>query len=185
MYVQTNNYQAIIVSDSVDTFVVFNYMCGEMQWSGLSNPAVVGYNANNGRVYENHPASNLHYIDHAVSCVFEIKNRRKRQLVPRTWIYHLPKSAELVDLVQDCKSFLDIDKQTSIILGTDPQAEAAMLLPCPQTKDQAMLDRKYMKQPENDHCYVTAIPMRKDLPPGLINVNNVDLTQQCCYQENG
>ena len=43
---QSNNYQAILVTDGLSTYIIFTYVCGEMQWSAVRGniAAVVGYN---------------------------------------------------------------------------------------------------------------------------------------------
>ena len=148
-------------------------MCGEMQWSGLSNPAVVGYNAN-GNFYGNHPASGFGVIGDAVSCTFQVKKRRKRRSThnARPWFFRAPANSALQSHRDNCSANITQDEGTFASLGIDFQDVISMLLPCPKTQEQAMFDRKYLKQ-TTYNCYVTSIP--------LSIYDSVTPTQQCCY----
>ncbi len=50
-----NTFQGIIVTDGVNSYSVFTYKCGEMEWS---RGGVIGFNAG-GEPYRNHPLSQL------------------------------------------------------------------------------------------------------------------------------
>lgn len=50
-----NTFQAILITDETQSYVVFIYMCGLMEWD---NTATIGYTAN-GDSFDNHdPSSN-------------------------------------------------------------------------------------------------------------------------------
>lgn len=50
---QSNAYQAIIITDGENTYSVFTYKCGEMEWA---RGATIGYNSG-GEQFRNHPLS--------------------------------------------------------------------------------------------------------------------------------
>jgi hypothetical protein len=50
---QTNTYQAVVITNGTESFVVFTYQCGAMTWHGN---ATIGFNAG-GTWFENHPFS--------------------------------------------------------------------------------------------------------------------------------
>ena len=52
---QTNTYQAIAITDGFQSYAVYTYRCGDLQWPG---GATIGYNGGPlGGFYENHPLS--------------------------------------------------------------------------------------------------------------------------------
>ena len=60
---QTNIFQAIVITDSLESYSVFTYKSDSLQWSGLDgfyNEAVVGYNTDG--VFQNHPLSGTEHI---------------------------------------------------------------------------------------------------------------------------
>ena len=75
---QTNTFQGVIITDTVRSFYVFNFTCGEIQWSGQgSETAIVGYNSN-GDYFNNHPANGFPDIGRIISCTrYIIPNRRR------------------------------------------------------------------------------------------------------------
>lgn len=48
-----NTFQAILITDETQSYVVFTYMCGLMEWE---NTATIGYTAN-GDSFDNHDPS--------------------------------------------------------------------------------------------------------------------------------
>ena len=51
---QTNTFQGILVTDGLQSYAIFTYQCGSMQWSG--DPATIGFIADGG-FFQNHPLS--------------------------------------------------------------------------------------------------------------------------------
>ncbi len=47
---QTNSYQAVLITDGQASYAVFTYKCGELQWSGN---ATIGFYTD-GKFYQNH-----------------------------------------------------------------------------------------------------------------------------------
>ena len=58
-FIQTNTYQAVAITDGADSYAVFIYHCHLLQWTGLWNQPVIGFNAATGSLYSNHPYSFL------------------------------------------------------------------------------------------------------------------------------
>ena len=59
---QLNTFQAVLITDGVESYTVFLYMCDLIQWSfggpniGFAGRTTIGYNAA-GDFFENHPSS--------------------------------------------------------------------------------------------------------------------------------
>ena len=63
LFLQTNTFQAIVITDSLKSYSVFTYRNDSLQWSGLDgfyNEAVVGYNMDG--VFKNQPLSGTEHI---------------------------------------------------------------------------------------------------------------------------
>jgi hypothetical protein len=78
---QTNTYQALIITDTFQSYYFFNYTCGGIEWSGRgSGTAIVGYNSR-ADYFSNHPANGFSDIGRIVSCTRQIipERRKKRQ----------------------------------------------------------------------------------------------------------
>ena len=55
--IQTNTFQAIAITDGSQSYAVYTYRCGHLEWSG---GATIGYNGGPvGNFYANHPFSGL------------------------------------------------------------------------------------------------------------------------------
>jgi len=50
LLLQTNTFQAVLITDGLQSYAVFTYKCGLMQWSG---GAGIGFNTDS-RLYKNH-----------------------------------------------------------------------------------------------------------------------------------
>lgn len=60
---QTNTYQAVLITDGSKSFAIFTYQCGAMTWHGN---ATIGFNAG-GTFFENHYLSGTTNA-HLISC---------------------------------------------------------------------------------------------------------------------
>ena len=55
IFLQTNTFQAIAITDGSQSYAVYTYRCGDLGWSG---GATIGYNGGPvGNFYANHPLS--------------------------------------------------------------------------------------------------------------------------------
>lgn len=61
---QTNTYQAILITDGMESYAIFIYLCGALTWSGS---ATVGYNAD-GVLHTSFPLSGTDDVK-LVSCL--------------------------------------------------------------------------------------------------------------------
>lgn len=180
---QTNNYQAIVVTNNTRTIVIFTYTCGEMQWSavGANRPAVVGYNAR-GDYYSNHPSSGFAAVGNSVSCTFRLGRRQARQAPPpsvNNIMMDLGTNMSVAQQHEECVTAINNDV---FLTGDTPENLLEYLEPCPYTLQQVRDDfGRFVLQNESfpsSICYVSAkfISMQR--------VERFSLTQQCCYYEN-
>ena len=65
---QTNTYQAVLITDGSKSYAVYIYKCSMMKWS---NEATIGWNAG-GELYANHPLSGLPAANE-IACVHRIQ----------------------------------------------------------------------------------------------------------------
>ena len=179
---QTNNYQAIVVTNNTRTFVIFTYTCGEIQWSALgrNRAAVVGYNAR-GDYYDNHPSSGFSAIGNSVSCTFQLGRRQARQAPPSSNnMFDVGTNTSVAQQRGECLTAINID--IVFLTGGTPQNLVEMLDPCPYTLQQVREDfGRFVLQPgsfPSSVCYVSAMFISIQL------VERFSLTQQCCYDEN-
>ena len=63
---QKNTFQGVVITDGMLSYAVFIYKCDLLQWSGLTNHAVIGYNMNG--LFLNHPLAGLSQVSN-VDCV--------------------------------------------------------------------------------------------------------------------
>ena len=52
---QTNTYQAVLITNLEESYAIFTYECDELQWSGLDVFPTIGFNSPSDRTYANHP----------------------------------------------------------------------------------------------------------------------------------
>lgn len=199
---QTNNFQAVVITNTTHTYYLFNYICGEMQWSGVDNDmAVVGYTLPGS--YRNHPSSGYSSIANAVSCSIDLEKRRRRKRANQQNdgpVLEIPldfgngqggpfgnqPQGEAVE----CTNAMQEDE--ILYCGFDPFPEnqqeffhklSMNLPPCPETEDKAIADRgTFVRQTDIEEapCYISARPT--PLPDGISNsLGELSLTQQCCY----
>lgn len=165
----------------IRTYAIFSYVCGEVQWSSLgrnSAAAVVGYNSE-GNFFDNHPLAGFSGIGDAVSCAFNIGKGRKRQPgMPNNMPMTLPATQTVQELVRQCTQAVNRDKLAYLLPPFTPETLAAMLLPCPCTRQQASEDTaQYREFTTPGDCYITSQPMTVV----LLAVGTISLTQMCCY----
>ncbi len=180
---QTNTYQAVIISNVARTFAVFTFLCGGVEWSavGSGRAAVQGYNEA-GNHFFNHRLSGYLAIGNAVSCIAGEGKRRKRETNNADPI-SLPANQELRRLVLRCQDFKLFQEEIVFTRGVDINASlnaiAELLPPCPRTRMQANLDSAtFRAQPNVSKCYISVLPV----PIGdILQSNHFSVTQQCCY----
>lgn len=183
-FTQMNNYQAIIVTDGVSAYAVFNYICGGLQWSDIGTngaKAVVGFNAES-TFYSNHPLSGYSSVGEHISCPTNATRRQKRQQEEETNMFvALPANGNLRESdIMDCRKLSMKDERLFISLN-DTLSAASMIDPCPCTQKQAQRDNTFIAFPDKSGCYVSigfeSFNSTTDFP--------LELTQQCCYEASG
>ena len=154
--------------------------------------AVIGFDAE-GNYFGNHPLSGSSSIGDAVSCTFDIRKRRKRnvQAAGQACDLNPPIGMGFGDVLGAVRICLrlngeDVDRFNRLFEGepnvmTVPNRLAGLFGPCPCTEDHARNDLgRYIKQPTGTvfgvECYVSGKP---------IVMRTLNLTQQCCYSADG
>lgn len=173
--VQTNNYQSIIVTDFIDTYVFNSY---DIQWNvvGTGRSAVVGFTAG-GNFFDNHPLSGTPAIGCAVngqSCFAE-SNTKSAQNRSVNNLLSLPSDPRLRALVQPCQRTFVRDGNT--INRQKPEELRDMLEPCPHVESKAKFDcGRFKPQSGMPACFVGT---------KTVNSNGVSILPQCCYNKDG
>lgn len=184
-YLQVNSYQATIVSDVTQTYAIFSYMCGGVQWSSLgrNRAAAVGYNSE-GDYFVNHPLSGIAGVGDAVSCTFDIGRRRKRQNGMGNNVgMPIETDQDVVAAVDECLGANNRDG-FAYILNPEltPEILAKMLDPCPCTLQQAIVDSARFRRFDGPgNCYISSRPVSEPEPVLLFTLGVISLTQKCCY----
>ena len=177
-FFQTNTYQGIIITDRVNTYYVFTYICGELQWSIGSgfDHAVVGYNSH-GDYFYNTPGSGYENIADIVSCSFQVGNRRRRNTQPQESMqgvlpYNTPNPVEM------CSDKIDIDRNS---ISDDKILHILEILPdCPPTSHLVEVDHLFEPDSTKAACFRSKIQVN----PANIGAHvqrPYTFVQQCCY----
>ena len=184
---QMNNYQAIIVTDGISAYAVFNYICGGLQWSNIGESratAVVGFNAE-GTFYNNHPLSGYSSIGERISCPTSTARRQKRQQEEETdtnnMFVELPINRNLEDRNAECRRLRRNDEKFIEQNDLDSLSMVSVRTPCPCTRQQAQRDTSFMVFPDEPECYVSIGFENFTSSTGIL----LELTQQCCYDASG
>ena len=131
---QTNTYQALVITDGVQSYTVFTYNCQTMEWSrSPDRHAVVGYNAF-GLQFQNHPLSGTPDIL-TIACENQPYTNWSNQ------VYQLPSISpdEQQLLRRECMSLHSNDATDRVSI----QTVASIVQPCPCSIFQAFLDRRF------------------------------------------
>lgn len=170
---KTNTYQALVITDGVQSYTVFTYNCEMMEWSGfLNRHAVVGYSAF-GSEFENHPLS-------GTPDILEIACDNQPYTSWANQVYRLPSiSADEQQLLRrECMllSSNDVTDQASI------QTIASFVQPCPCSIFQAFRDRRFafdfsntISRDFSSFCFV------QRFPSFVFSDNILFARQLCCY----
>ena len=180
IFLQTNTYQGIIITDRVNTYYVFTYICGELQWSIGSgfDHAVVGYNSH-GDYFYNTPGSGYENIAVIVSCSFQlVGNRRRRniqQLLNMEGILPSPPNPPLTA----CQYRIQNDR-TSI-----PDAKILQIfekLPeCPPNSQLVIADFLFEPDSTKAACYRSKFQVCPESVGVQVPLRSFAFVQQCCY----
>lgn len=174
-YSQTNSYQAIVISDGIQTYTVFTYNCGMLQWVGLPGSfSVAGFNVRNDDNFravsssfniqssQNFPLSGTRNIQN-VACLNARENINWSNLV-----YKIGGTVDTTVQAQvECRRLAMVDRLTPYLSAN---------VSCPCSLFQARLDRNFnLFDIVSDNgatalCYVPRFPAA-----------STNASQKCCY----
>ena len=129
---QENTFQAVVVTDGMVSYALFNYLCGSLQWgSGLDQPsAVSGYNF--GGRFERDRLSGFAQIT-SIAC------RNSPCSDYYTVLYNIGEvSTETQAALADCLRVAAEDQQEFV-----PPVNLTIVCPCTMT--QASIDSQYLR----------------------------------------
>ena len=171
-FVQTNTYQAAIVTDHLITYPLFTYVCGQMEWSATRSGkhAVVGYNGYGNALY-NHPASGFDVIIDEIAC-YKSSNKRWTQTKRNGGVFPFMSQNELPTSHRKC---IMLSQEYKGILNELTRVRS-IISPCPPSIRQAVDDDRFMLQPDTN-CYVSTFFEEVIRPQGV----TYTVTKQCCY----
>ena len=158
---QTNTYQAIVITNHEESYAVFTYNCGELQWTGLDTFPTIGFYSASDGIFENHPLvgqsfANLIACDpnpdmnNVIYPIGTVNQQRLRRMCLE-WFY----------------SDLNIYDE-SLIATQDQSAQ-----PCPCSFFQALFDFRFIfanTPSKTSTCFIQRFPN----PGGLA-------LRECCY----
>ena len=168
---QRNSYQAVVITDGVQSYTVFTYNCNMLEWSGLADQAVIGVNVGFGiegdfPPFQNHPLSGLEQVT-MVACTNQDRGI--------DWVDVIYKIGNV--------SANELQRNRSLCMAAYLQdieifgVEFPELSPCPCSESQAKLDPTYTLNTMSSRsavCYFTASIFIKDTE-----------AQECCYSTQG
>ena len=155
---QTNTYQALVITDGVQSYTVFTYNCQLMEWTGLFRHATVGYNAG-GEDFFNHELSGSPQIN-MIACQNRQRNVDWSNLVYRLESVVVNRTLEMVQL--ECFQQFTQDRRMFGFQRPLPRRirlATIFSLPCPCNYFQAIRDRRYQSffsanTPGESFCFV-------------------------------
>lgn len=185
---QTNTFQGVIITDSVQSYYVFSYICGKLEWSGLgSETAIVGFNSN-AEYFDNHPANGLGNISRIVACGIqeEIQMTDSGDGSDGTLSGPLPANVTLQEAKMRCMvialsddtSFIDINALRDV-----NDSDVSQLPKCPPTRLQLDISTEFQPFPaQTEDCYRSNDIFR---PFGGNLTRQFDFVSVCCYGTSG
>lgn len=171
---QTNSYQAVVISDASETYTVFTYNCDRLNWIGVP-PAAVGFSVlgdtDDFRNFENHGLSTRNEVG-MVACNHTRFNRPWTNVVYRIGI---TLSAEQARRSRCSKQVLsDMNKLPSIDIPFSSTS-------CPCTLFQLQQDYRYKISTDINSlnfsilCFISRNPIL-DEETGIV------IQERCCYE---
>ena len=161
---QTNTYQAIVVTDGLQSYAIFTYNCQQLQWvQSQSNYAVVGFNAH-GQSYANANFSGTPLIG-SIAC--------NNSTYP--WsnaVYNIGKSTSMTqNQIRLCISAYNND--ITLFGATSPTAYIQQ--PCPCVLNQLLRDSRFTsdRTQTSYRCYYQLFPSR---------IQSAYPVRYCCYE---
>ena len=184
---QTNTFQGVIITDGIQSYFVFTYICGKMEWSGQGlETATVGYNSN-GDYYDNNPANGLPDIAQIISCVIPEGGRRKRQMQTdrnvSTTGSLTPDSMNLDrKRIYSCRNISMNDMICFSNITIIQQSLENTLLKCPSTEENLLnFSAGFQKFPQQQgNCYRTR---QMEMIVADTFKGSIPFVYVCCYRD--
>lgn len=186
---QTNTYQAVIVTDAIHSYYIFTFICGDIQWSGLGfETAIVGYNSN-GDYFSNHPANGFPEIGEIVSCTRRIvfRRRRKRQQIENdgSLVNEMPANEEIQMNINICLN-LDLPEINMIRDGNGDIVNLLNVLPrCPRLQNEVNRRTEFVVFEEGNDCFRSTPSFTPNFERNPQFVETVEFVSVCCYDNSG
>ncbi len=188
LFIQTNTFQGVIITDTVRTYYAFTYVCGAMEWSGqATETATVGFNSN-GNYFYNHPANGLADVNEIIACSIDTEGRRNKRETDQLdqgnggQTDQLPSDSELMMSKQLCMALADADDSIFMDITEFPSLDD--LPKCDRTRTQLVEVGVSFQQFDYQvgDCYRSnmVVTVINDLTGGSLDLVNV-----CCYDTNG
>ena len=185
--VQINTFQGAIITDTIQSYYVFSFTCGAIEWSGQGpETAVVGYNSN-GEFFLNHPANGFPDIGRIVSCTKYLIPEGEQEILGAP-SGKCPADAAMQDEKQLCRdtaqaddgSFVDIDELEDSNMQT-----WRTLSQCPPTRAHLQISTEFEPFPlQTGDCYRS----RNTFVPSLSSnslLRPYEFVSVCCYDTIG
>ena len=158
LLLQTNTYQAIVITDHEMSYAIFTYNCGQLQWAGLGAPfPTIGFYSSSDGIFENHPLTGQ-------------RNAFEIACGPNPMTNNVIYSIGMFDagrLKRMCRDwfFSDVDNFNPSVVSL----LNVIIQPCPCSIFQAVRDRRFFRFVSN---------------PNKITVcfgSGLAATRECCY----
>ena len=187
---QTNTFQGVLITDTIQSYYVFSFTCGEINWSGQgSETAIVGYNSK-GDFFLNHPANGFADIGRIISCtryMIPEGGRKKRQTGNTAGAPSGTCPADLAtqEAKQICRLIAEADDESfeNIDLLEDNNGQTWQILSqCPPTKSQLAISTEF--EPfccQEGDCYRS----KNAFEPQNTNIRQFEFISVCCYDAIG
>ena len=187
MFIQTNTFQAVLVTNKTLSYYAFSYACGDMEWSGQGHEtAIIGYSSYPDYVL-NHPANGHSDISQVVSCSQQTTpegERSKRQSTGgEPGIGPVPGDSEVMRAAEICNALATVDR-VSIPNADDLRDQEGrhifdVLPPCPPTRGQVVMNSLFGPFfDETRNCYQSTVTFE---PFFAILLRPYSFVSVCCY----
>lgn len=199
---QTNTYQALIITNSIKSYYIFSYTCGDIQWSGQGfETAAVGYNSH-ADYFDNHPANGFPDIGQIVSCTRQIvrtEGRRKRQVDPEDPgedqggdpAKEMPASREIQRRIARCSGLAIIDDENipdidDLKYPETNEPVVKTVKRCPHVRAQVDINPFFTSfAPKTGDCFRSRTPLLlEDSPSNPLLQRLYEFVSVCCYDRN-
>ena len=191
---QTNTFQGVIVTDTVRSFYIFSFTCGEIQWSGQGfETAIIGYNSN-GNYFYNHPANGLPDIGRIVSCTrYMIPDRgtMTQQIFEQMGAPSgaCPADTAIQMAKELCHNIANLDDASFTNINTlrDRNDESwTVLSKCPPTRVQLEISTEFNSfSSQAGDCYRSKNTFVPTAISGNPLIRPYEFVSVCCYERNG